>query len=144
MIDHLEDSKLPVKEQIEVPLRRSQRERRYALSDDYIVYLNEFDNNIGQVNDRVSFDEAIYQVNKINGSLQCKKKLKSMQHNEILELIDLSKEFKPFGCKWIFNTKKDSEEKIDRYESMLVAKEFRQREGIAYTKTFSPTFKGFF
>lgn len=48
LVDHLEDSEIPVDELIEISLRISQRETGHALSNDYIVYLNESDNHIGQ------------------------------------------------------------------------------------------------
>ena len=40
-------------------LRRSQRERRPAITDDYVVYLQESDYDIGTSKDLVSFSQAI-------------------------------------------------------------------------------------
>lgn len=54
MVDHPNDSKKPIEEPIEVPLRCSQREKRHALSNDYIQF-NESDYNIGQVNDQMLY-----------------------------------------------------------------------------------------
>lgn len=34
--------------------------------------------------------------------------LKTRQHNEVSESVDLSERLKPIYCKWVFNTKKDS------------------------------------
>lgn len=44
-IDHSEYSKIQVKEQIEVWLKKFQKERKPALSNGYIVYLKEFGYN---------------------------------------------------------------------------------------------------
>lgn len=38
---------IPVVEHTEIPLWRSQRTRKLAISNDYVVYLNEIDYNIG-------------------------------------------------------------------------------------------------
>ena len=48
---------------------------------------------------------------------------------------------KSVGCKWVFKTKKDSLGNIERHKAKLVIKGFTQREGINYTKTFSPVSK---
>lgn len=43
-VDHQKNSKIPIEEHTEVPLKRSQREIRLALND-YIVYLIELGSN---------------------------------------------------------------------------------------------------
>ena len=43
-----------------MPLRRSQRERRHALPDDYVVYSGEVDYDIGEVIDLVTFLDAVH------------------------------------------------------------------------------------
>ena len=43
-----------------MPLRRSQRERRSALPDDYVVYSGEVDYDIGEVIDPVTFLDAVH------------------------------------------------------------------------------------
>jgi len=64
----------------------------------------------------------------------------SMQDNQVWDLVLLSEGKKPIGCKWIFKTKRDSEDNVERYEARLVAKGLTQREGIDFTETFSPVF----
>ena len=41
--------------QVQVPLRRSTRERRKAISDDYIVYLQKYEFDIGLEDDPCTF-----------------------------------------------------------------------------------------
>ena len=54
------------------------------------------------------------------------------------ELVELFNGFRPIGCKWMFNTKKNSKEKVKYSKARLVAKGFIQKEGINYKKTFLP------
>lgn len=54
-----EDSETQVEEYIEIPFRRSQREKQPVLSINSVINLNEFGYNIGQVNDPMTFGEAI-------------------------------------------------------------------------------------
>ena len=64
--------------------------------------------------------------------------MKSMNDNEVWDLVELSKGVKPIGCKWIFKIKKNSKGNIERYKARLIAKGFTQKEGIDYKETFSP------
>ena len=49
---------------------------------------------------------------------------KSMQDNQIWDLVPLPEGKKPIGCKWIFKTKRNSEGNVERYNARLVAKGF--------------------
>lgn len=48
----------------------------------------------------------------INGSRN-RRRIGSMQHNEVSELVDLPEGFKPIACEWVFKSKKKSKAKID-------------------------------
>jgi len=67
--------------------------------------------------------------------------MNSMQSNKVWNLVEMPNGAKAIGCKWVFKTKRDSLGNIERYMARLVAKEFTQKEGIDYTKTFSPVSK---
>ena len=62
----------------------------------------------------------------------------SMYMNQIWTLVHPSKGIKPVGCKWILKKKTYMEGNVITYKSRLVAKGYRQRQGIDYDETFSP------
>ena len=66
-----------------VALRRSQRERRSAISGEYVVYLQEYDFDIGSSKDSISFSQALECVDSTNWMNAMKDKLKSMDQNEV-------------------------------------------------------------
>ena len=44
---------------MDIPLKRSERERRPAISDDYIIYLQEHEYDVGDVSDPTTYKKAI-------------------------------------------------------------------------------------
>ncbi|RVW73194.1 Retrovirus-related Pol polyprotein from transposon TNT 1-94 [Vitis vinifera] len=125
----------------EVSLRRSQREKRPAISNDYEVYLNECDYDVGLESDPTSYGQAINSENSTLWLYAMEEELKSMKDNEVWNLVELPKEIKTIGCKWIYKTKHDSKGKVERYKARLVAIGYTQKEGIDYKETFSPVSK---
>ena len=122
-------------------LRRSTRPRRSAIPNDYIVYLQESDYNIGAENDPEFFSQAMSCKESELWYNAMKEEMNSMKSNEVWDLVELPNGVKAIGCKWVFKTKKDSLGNIERYKARLVAKGFTQKEGIDYTETFSPISK---
>ncbi|XP_057969384.1 uncharacterized protein LOC131158531 [Malania oleifera] len=67
----------------EVALRQSQREKRSAILDDYVVYLQESDFDLRIENDPVLFSHAISCDNSDKWMDVMKEELKSMEQNEV-------------------------------------------------------------
>ena len=66
-----------------------------------------------------------------------KDEMKSMEDNDVWDLLELPKGNKPIVCKWIFKTKQDSKGNIKRYKTRLVAKGYKKKKkGIDYKETF--------
>ena len=67
--------------------------------------------------------------------------MKSLQKNEIWELVDRPLGKQPVGCQWVYTVKHKEDGTIERFKARLVAKEYTQTYGIDYTDTFAPIAK---
>ncbi|GKC16487.1 retrovirus-related pol polyprotein from transposon TNT 1-94 [Tanacetum coccineum] len=123
---------------VQQQLRRSERTRRPVVHDDFITYLNEDDYDLGKVEDPIFYNEAINSNQSTQWLEAMNDELKSMQINDVWELVELPNGVKPVGCKWVYKTKLDQKGNIERFKARLVAKGYTQKEGIDYNETFSP------
>jgi hypothetical protein len=96
----------------EVVLRRSQMDKKSTISDDYVVYLQESDFDIGTCMDPISFSQAIESNDSAKWINSMNDELKSMDQNEVWVLIELPEGYKKVGCNWVFKTKRDSKGNI--------------------------------
>ena len=119
-------------------VRRSQRTRRSAIPDDYIVYLQEHEFDVSNSSEPVTFQEAMKSPQSGLWMDAMKDELSSMSQNKVWELVELPKGCRPIGCKWVYKIKRDSNGQVERYKARLVAKGYSQREGIDFKETFSP------
>nr|CAN67941.1 hypothetical protein VITISV_033155 [Vitis vinifera] len=121
-----------------VEIRRSQRTRRPVLSNDYYVYLGEGECDIREEVDLTTYCEALSSDKANEWLIAMRDEMQSMSDNDVWELVDLPKGYKPIGCKWVFKTKRDNKGNVERYKARLVAKGYTQRKDIDFTETFSP------
>ena len=64
--------------------------------------------------------------------------LESLEENDVFELTYLPEGKKTVGSKWVY-TNKENPDGSKRYKARFVARWFKQRRGIDYGETFSPT-----
>jgi len=87
--------------------------------------------------DPINFYQAMQNSNSQKWIDAMNEEYKSMQDNQVWDLVLLPEGKKPIGCKWIFKTKRDSKDNVERYKARLIAKGFTQSAGINFTETFS-------
>jgi hypothetical protein len=56
----------------------------------------------------------------------------SLDANCTWELVDLPKDKKAIGCKWVYKVKHNADGFVNRYKTRLVAKGYAQTYGIDY------------
>jgi len=61
-----------------------------------------------------------------------------MTLNYVWDHVVLPKGCKRVGCKWIFKTKRNSHNNIERYKAVLFVKGSTQKDDIDYKQTFLP------
>ena len=107
------------------------------IPNDYIVYLQEHEFDMGLGDDPISLNQVKQSVNSHKWMETMKDEMKSMKDNDVWDLVEYLEEAKPIGCKWIYKTKQDSKGNVKIYKAHLIAKGFTQKECIDYKETFS-------
>ena len=69
------------------------------------------------------------------------KEMESIHSNEVWDLVELPKDRKLVGNKWVFKNKTKADGLIERYKARLVAQGFPQKQGLDYDETFSPVIR---
>ncbi|CAA7037024.1 unnamed protein product [Microthlaspi erraticum] len=116
--ENIASNELVVQE--EPALRRSTRERRSAISDDYMPYLIE--SGGGSIKDPIYYSQAMIDVSSDKWIDANNDEIDSMVNNEVWDIVPLPEGHKAVGCKWIFKTKLDCKGIVERYKARIVAK----------------------
>ena len=86
---HEEVTQQPQEPQVQVPLRRSTRERRSTISDDYVVYLQEHEFDMGLEDDPISVSQVKQSSDSEKWIEAIKDEMKSMKDNGVWDLVEL-------------------------------------------------------
>ncbi|KAK4388165.1 Retrovirus-related Pol polyprotein from transposon RE1 [Sesamum angolense] len=85
-----------------------------------------------------SFEDA---VQNLKWQKAMNKELKALSDNNTWSFMQLPKEKKAIGSKWVFQIKYNPNGTVERYKARLVAKGYSQVEGLEYNETFAPVAK---
>ena len=88
--------------------------------------------------DPKSFNEAMASRDAAFWKEAVNDEMDSILGNNTWVLTDLPKGSKSIGCKWVFRRKYNTNGTISTFKERLVAKGFRQVEGIDYFDTYAP------
>ena len=85
-----------------------------------------------------SVKEALASQQKAKWEEAMEAEMCSLQDNNVWELVELPKDRKPVGSKWVFKVKTNEDGEVNRYKARLVAQGFTQVKGADYDETFCP------
>lgn len=88
-----------------------------------------------QFQDPMYFEEAV-KSNKWREVLDME--MKAIEKNGTWELTNLLEGVKKIGVKWVFKTKHNEKEKVEKYKATQIAKGYSQKYGIDYRELFAP------
>ena len=114
-------------------LRRSGRERRRP---DY--YREQANLANGQLMEPTTVEEALASTDKEKWLDAMEKEMESLHGNDVWDLVELPKDRKAVGSKWVFKLKVGADGSVERHKARLVAQGFSQKFGADYDETFCP------
>ena len=119
------------------PLRRSTRERHEPERYGFLVTTHGDIILIDQDEPR-TYLEVVENPDSEKWLEAMRSEMDSMSENQVWTLVEPPEGIKPIGCKWVFKKKTDMDGNVQTYKGRLVAKGFRQIQGVDYDETFSP------
>uniref|UniRef100_A0A2N9FA47 Integrase catalytic domain-containing protein n=1 Tax=Fagus sylvatica TaxID=28930 RepID=A0A2N9FA47_FAGSY len=138
---HVDDSNMPI------ALRKSTRTcpsiYRYPISNYVSSHrlspsCKAFANQLSSVSIPKNLQEAL---NNPRWKSAMVEEMEALQKNSTWKLVELPKDKKTVGCKWVFTVKHKADGSIERFKARLVAKGYTQTYGIDYQETFAPVAK---
>ena len=85
----------------------------------------------------MNYEEAMMSPDSTKWLEAMKSEMRSMYENKVWTLIDLPNDRRDIEIKWIFKRKTDADSSVTIYKARLVARGFRQVQGVDYDEIFS-------
>ena len=114
-------------------LRRSERERRPP--DFYGERANACTQNDQEP---TTLQEALSSAESSRWMEAMNAEMNSLDHNKVWNLVELPKDRKAIGSKWVYKIKTGADRNVERYKARLIAQGFSQKYGADYDETFCP------
>jgi len=113
--------------------RRSTRDRRPPdYYGEWVTVVN------AEMREPKTAKDALACDDKVKWREAMNKELESLKQNKVWDLIELPKDRKPVGSKWVFKLKTDADGNDERNKARLVAQGYAQQYGLDYDETFCP------
>ena len=84
-----------------------------------------------------NYEEAMMSPDSAKWLEAMKSEMRSMYENKVWTLIDLPNDRRAIEIKWIFKRKTDVDSSVTIYKARIVAKGFREVQGVDYDESFS-------
>src|SRR3954463_16289746 len=84
-----------------------------------------------------NYEEEMMSLDSAKWLEAMKSEMRSMYENKVWTLIDLPNDRRAIKIKWIFKRKTDANNSVTIYKARIVAKGFRQVQGVDYDESFS-------
>ena len=105
--------------------------------DDYVTLVSLTTND----DEPLCYQEAVEGSKSEKWKEAMKGEMMELVKNATWDLVELPKDRKTVGCKWVYKLKRGVDDTEDRYKARLVAKGFSQKAGIDFHEIFSPVVK---
>ena len=117
-------------ETTEPVLSRPERERRPP------DYYGEWETITStDLNEPKTVKEALASPDKAKWMTAMDRELESLGINDVWDLVELPKDRKAVGSKWVFKLKRNADGSVERYKARLVAQGFTQKFGVESVRT---------
>jgi len=103
---------------------------RYGWEEDQVSFAS-----ITEARDPSIYNKAIKADDSDKWAIAIKHKMEPLERNKKRDLVNLPKDSKAIGCRWVF--RKNNEQ----YKARLTGKGYSQKESIDYNEIFSPVIK---